>query len=335
MVTVQDVAAKAQVSIATVSRVINQTAKVKEETRRKVLQAVEELGFVPNPLAQGLVTQTSRSIGLIIPQVTTPAYAHIVSGVEHMVRSHGFTLYVCTTNFSTKMEEESIRQLIQHCVGGVIVASGLDNEGTRRILRDTNKPAVFINREWHSREFDSFYNDGLTCGRESYQYLISMGHRDIGLLVGDYDTDGNRQKLEGIYLAAGEQSQVINPELVIRCKDSMKGGVEGMSRLLQKGRATAIIAFSDALAVGGIRATKNVGFEVPRHISFLSFNNSDLARCYDPALTSMDVKPLDLGKMACQRLITRITAKKNLPSVKKKVAVSMVVRDSCTSPLVN
>ena len=330
MVTVQDVALKAKVSIATVSRVINQTANVKDETRQRVLQAIESLGFVPSPFAQGLIKQISRSIWLIIPQVTTSTYTHIISGVERMARMNGFILYVCTTDYSPKLEEESIRQLIMHYVGGVIIASGLDNENTRRILLEARKPAVFINREWSSKEFDSFYNDRLNYGQETLKYLTSLGHREIGLLVGDFETQGNQQKLEGIHLAASEKGLEIKPELVVRCQDTIKGGSEGMSRLLANGLTTAVIAFTDALAVGGIKAVKKAGLEVPREISFICLNDTDMAQNYYPMLTTVDINSEELGKMACNRLLTRIASKRKLPSVKKKVAVRLKIRDSCT-----
>lgn len=333
MVTVNDVAAKSNVSIATVSRVINQTANVKEETRKKVLQAIEELGFVPGPFALGVIKQVSRSIGLLLPQVTTPAFAHLVSGVENMARTHGFTLYICSTNYSTEVEHKSIRQLLLHYVGGVIVASGTDDERTRKILLESRRPAIFINREWHSQEFDSFYTDRLTSGLEAYKYLVSLGHKKIGVLMGDFETQGNHEKLEGILLAAAEQGRKINPELVLRCKDSTRGGFEGMNRLLVNNRVTAMIAFSDVLAMGGIRAAINAGFEVPREISFICLNNTDVAQNYYPALTSIDINLEELGKLACQRLFTRLSAKKKLPTVKRKIAPSLTVRDSCITPI--
>jgi LacI family transcriptional regulator len=330
MVNIKEVAKKADVSISTVSRVINNSGPVKETTRQHVLQIIDELEYVPNPLAQGLVKQTSRSVGLVIPKIAL-YYVHIFRGVEQVAKEHGCNLYVCTTDYCPEAEEGYIRELILHSVSGVIIASGLDNVNSRNKLFAAKKAAVFINREWTHPKADSFYSDDFKAAELVVNYLADLGHRNLGILAGEDNTDENNNKLEGISVIALKRGLSILPELIIRCPNTMAGGYEGTKKLLAAGarRPSAVISFADTKTVGGVHAVKEAGLKVPENISFIGFNNTEIAEFSDPPLTTVDMHPKILGELACRRLFTKLQSKRNLPTIKKRIKVNLIERKSC------
>ncbi|MBS4024556.1 MAG: LacI family DNA-binding transcriptional regulator [Clostridia bacterium] len=327
-VNIKEVARKANVSISTISRVVNNSGPVKEDTRQKVIRVIDELEYVPNPLAQGLVKQTSRSIGLIIPKIAL-YFVHIIRGVEQVAKEHGYTLYICATDYSPEVEEDYIKQLILHSAAGVIIVSGQTNAATKKRLLADKMVSVYINREWNNPGVDSFYSDDLKATELIVNYLVDLGHRKLGVLAGDYETDENNNKLEGIFAIAKRKGLSVLPELIVKCPNTMAGGYEGAKKLLKAGRPTAVISFSDAQTVGAVHAAKKYGLKVPEEISFVGFNNTELAEFFDPPLTTVDMYPMKLGELACRRLFTQLLSKRKLPVLKKNLAVKLINRNSC------
>lgn len=325
---IKDVAKKSGVSISTVSRVITGSAIVKEETKKRVMQAMEELEFSPNHHAQALINKKSRTIGLILPNLSIPYFTEIVHGVEKVAYENGYILFISNTNYSLLEEENRLQEFTAYHTDGVIIASGLSNPSARDAIIEKNMPVVFINRELSCDKVDCIFNDNYQGAKQALYFLKELGHKKIGIIAGDVETEENHLKLEGCMAAIEELGLTLNREIIFYGRNTVEAGMEGAEYILKTAKPTAIFAFSDAMAVGGINAVYKHGLSVPQDISFIGYNNSYFAKYFSPSLTSIDVRPEELGEKACRRLLENIEKKGNIKPVKEVLKVNLVKRNS-------
>jgi LacI family transcriptional regulator len=325
-VTMRDVAHKAGVSINTVSRVVNGYGEVSEATRQRVLAAIEELGFRPNVVARSLVSGKSQSVGLIIPQITDPFFPEVVLGVESIARQHGYSVLLCNTNESPQQELEYVDVLSAKQVDGIILCgSRLDAEQLSSVAAH-HRVAVLTSRRPRSAAVISIQGEqGLF---EITSHLIRLGHRKIGHVgftfgSGSERADGYRRALREHGLADDENLVVFSPRAHIEIAHT------SALRLLQQApEITAITCFNDLVAIGVMRACRELGRRVPDDVAVVGFDDIDLASLVTPALTTMHIARFHLGEMVME-LMLRVIADSGTHEELLYVEPKLVVRDSC------
>jgi len=302
--TIAEVARAAGVSIATVSRVVNDIPhRVGEATRRRVLRAVRALDFRPNVLARSLHRLHTRTLGLILPDISNPYYAEITRGVEAVARRHGYALFICDTDREPAAMAHHIRLCREHQVDGVIVAGG-GTWGRAHLagLAARGMAAVLIGR--HDVRLPAVRVDNVKGAYLAAQHLVRAGHRRIAVIAGPAASTTGADRLAGYRLAAREHGLSIPPRWVRAGDLRPASGAEAASALLRlRPRPTAILAANDQMAIGAMRAARAGGLAVPDDLSVVGFDDIELASCVTPPLTTMALPLARMGAAAMEIML--------------------------------
>jgi DNA-binding LacI/PurR family transcriptional regulator len=299
-----EVAKKAGVSEATVSRVLNGRSGVSESTRASVLTALDVLGYERPTKLRG---ERGRLVGLVLPELQNPIFPALAEVVTASLAQRGFTPALCARTIGGVPERDYIEMLLDHQVSGVVFAGGsyalADAEhGHYRQLLDRRMPVVMVNAGVDGLGFPHISTDDAVAVEQAYGHLRSLGHERIGMVLGPEDHMPSRRKLAGVVKMAGWT----NPdEWVERTNFSMESARLAAARLIQRG-VTGMICASDVLALGSIRAARRLGLDVPGDVSVVGFDDSALMTCTDPPLTTVR-QPIEMmGQAAVDLLVTQI-----------------------------
>lgn len=293
-----EVAKKAGVSEATVSRVLNGRSGVSEATRASVLTALDVLGYERPTKLRG---ERGRLVGLVLPELQNPIFPALAEVVTASLAQRGFTPALCARTIGGVPERDYIEMLLDHQVSGVVFAGGSyalaeAEHGHYRALTDRRMPVVMVNAGVDDLGFPHISTDDAVAVEQAYGHLRSLGHERIGMVMGPEDHVPSRRKL-----AALESKDV----LVERTTFSMESARLAAAKLIERG-VTGMICASDVLALGSIRAARRLGLDVPGDISVVGFDDSALMTCTDPPLTTVR-QPIEMmGQAAVDLLVNQI-----------------------------
>jgi LacI family transcriptional regulator len=336
MATIKDVAEKAGVSVMTVSRVINNSRYVSQETREKVERVMEELGYVPNALAHGLITKRTHILGLIVSDITNPFFTTIARGVEDTAIKNGFNIILCNTDEDVEKEERYIELLLRKRVEGIILspADCRRKNGIERII-SKNIPIVLIDRHIRELKVDCVYSDSISGAYELTRYLINLGHRRIGIIVGPRRISTAVERVEG-YKKALNEAHIPIDESLIRWgeKYSRADGYKNTIELLKiDDPPTAIFGGNRLITVGILKAIRELGLKIPDDISVVSFDEVEDFSVANPFLTVVSQNSYMIGSIATECLIRRIRGKSEVPEDPQNIVLKpeLIIRESCRS----
>ncbi|MDI3318039.1 MAG: LacI family DNA-binding transcriptional regulator [Bacillota bacterium] len=308
LATIREVARMAGVSPATVSRVLNGQAPVRESTRRRVLEAVEALGFTPNGLARGLAKGVTRTIGLVLPDIANPYFPALARGVEDAARAAGFAVILGNSDNDPAQEAAHVAVMRERLVDGLIIASSGQPERLPAVVGDV--PTVLIDRRVDGWPADSVSTDNRLGGRLAVAHLLSRGRRRIAHLGGPEGVTSAGDRALGFSDALREAGLEPDPKLVSRGPFAFESGYERTRALLASGvDFDAIFAANDLLAVGAIQACQDEGLDVPQQVAVVGFDDILLARLVRPRLTTVLQPAYRAGTLAWERLAARIAAR--------------------------
>ncbi|MEQ2129025.1 LacI family DNA-binding transcriptional regulator [Caldanaerobacter subterraneus KAk] len=332
-VTIKDIARLANVSVTTVSRVINNKPEgVSEETRQKILKLVKELGYQPNAIARGLVTKKTKTIGLIIPDISNPFFPDIARGVEDSAHIYGYNVFLCNTDDNLEKESEYIRALKEKYVDGIIFTSSVpsDYQHIMELVRD-GVPIVMMDRRMESEEIYGVFIDNYEGGYLATKHLIDLGHRKIGCITGPLKVKNARERLEGYKRALLDNGIEVDERLIFEGDYKINSGIIGTEKLLNDNKdITAIFACNDLMAYGAYKTIRSYGYKIPDDISVVGFDDILLSQIMEPQLTTIRQPAYDMGLTAARMLIKLIEGKK----VSKKIIIfkpQLVIRQSTAS----
>lgn len=329
---IKDVAREANVSIATVSRVLNNVDVVNEETKKKVLEAIEKLDYRPNIVARSLKTQKTKTIGIIIPDISNPMYPEIVRGAEDVSNIYEYNIMLCNTDLDPQKELEYLRVLGEKMVDGVIYISNSLEPTIMKTIKDTNMPLVLIETNGRKTEYPSVVIDNKQAAIDAVNYLINKGNKKIAYIGTDREAvNASAIRYDGYKCALKENNISYNEDIVYFCKYSLKAedGYEAMNSILEKAKdIDALFCVNDELAMGAINALRNNEIRVPEDVDVIGFNDTYGAEFFYPRLTTVAQPLYDMGSVATRMLIKKIN---NQPLDKKLFVLpyTLVERDSC------
>jgi LacI family transcriptional regulator len=330
-VTIKDVARLSGVSPMTVSRVINASERVHPDTRRRVEQAISELGYVPSRLARGLSGRRTGTLALIVPDVANPFFTLIVRGAEDVARRAGYRVLLCDTRSDLAVEHEVIEEMLAHRVEGIVIAPVDDRSRSdlRRLVK-FGVPYVLIDRTVPGIESDVVLGDSEGGARQLVEHLISLGHRRIGFIVESEQVSTARDRRRGYESALAAAGIGMDPTLVANAPADPGGGFAGMRRLLDlEEPPTAVFTVNNLVALGAIEAVRAAGLEVPDDIALVCFDDIEYASRLYPFLTVMEQPAEAFGTLGTQLLLDRIAGR---GAERPRVVVlpaEFVVRKSC------
>lgn len=301
--TIKDVATKAGVSAASVSKVINDRPQVSAETRARVLAAIEELGYSPNQNARGLVEGQTRTIGLLLPTLENPIFAQAAKAVESAAARRGYQVILGDFDEDPTKEARFLEVLRARRVEGVI-AVGFRRGNERhdigyRALASSGTPVVFLMGQVDDKDFYSVYVDEEEAGYLAARYLLDLGHRDLAYLAGPEYAIQTRQKILGITRAYGELNLHLDERAIIHGDYHLAGGAAAARHLLDRVTPpSAIFAFNDLMAIGALKTARESGLRVPGALSIMGFDGIDWAGYFDPPLTTLAQPVKRMGQVA-------------------------------------
>ncbi|HHV64824.1 MAG TPA: LacI family transcriptional regulator [Peptococcaceae bacterium] len=306
MVTIRDVARHAQVSISTVSRVLNETDHaVSPETRKKVLQAIEELGFIPNAMARGLHHNKTKTIGLIIQDISNPYYPSIVRGVEDEAQELGYTVILANVYRSKERTAKYLNVFREKRVDGIIFTGGgvVKDAVEEKFFEQTSISTVVIGKPCNVK-LPSIQINNVQSSREACEYLLKLGHRQIVTITGPAESTTTIDRLEGYQQALKRHGIEPEKRLIIQGNFEYNSGYKAVQEFpeIGRGKVTALFAQNDMMAIGAMKALQEKGLRVPEDIAIIGFDNIPLSSFVTPALSTVDVPVYEMGKTAMRML---------------------------------
>lgn len=308
MASIKDVALRAQVSITTVSHVINRTRFVSDKVRAEVETAIRELGYVPSAVARSLKSNTTRTIGMLIPNCTNPYFAEIVRSVEDHCFEAGYTLILCNTDDDPHRQGVYLQVLSEKRIDGMIIISTGQDEDLLRLLKGLPIPTVLLDRDIDEVNCDLVQNAHMQGAQMATQYLVDLGHRRIACLAGPDDLTPSTQRIEGWRKTLAHNGLTDESAHLLWHSDfSSQGGYATMQTILaQPQRPTAVFVGNDLMGMGALSAAHEAGIRVPQDMSLIGFDDIELAHFTSPALTTI-AQPKDrIGVAAVDMLLERI-----------------------------
>ncbi|HHW10454.1 MAG TPA: LacI family transcriptional regulator [Firmicutes bacterium] len=336
MVTVREVAERAGVAPVTVSRVINGSSKVRPDTKRRVEQAIKELGFVPNLAARTLRSGTSGSVAVLVTDVTNPFFTTVVRGVEDIAHQRKLRVILCNTDENTAKEQDYLVTLLQQRIDGIILVSA-DSSGKHLIhVFDGLNPAlvppiVAVDRRLEGGlAKDTVVSNNRLGSKELTEHLLGHGHTRIALLLGLSKVSVAAERLAGYEEALRQQGLPIDDQLICHVPLTMAGGRAAVQTLLSLGAPpTAIYATNNFLAAGAMSALRERGIKVPEQMALVSFDDIEMAAAIDPFLTVMAQDAYNMGVTAMEMLHERLCDRG--PATERQVVFQprLIIRRSC------
>jgi len=307
MATIYEVSKLAGVSLATVSRVMNDSGKVRENTRRKVLDAMEQLDYRPNSIAQSLASNRSNCVGVLVSEIQGPVFGAMLSGIEAELRAAGKLTIFATGHNDEAKEMEAIKFLISHnCDALILHVEALSDEYLLE-QRDGSHPFVIMNRFVPGLDDNCFSLDNEHGGHAATQMLLEMGHKDIAYISGPLSWGDASARLAGHKRALQEANRRFDERLMVEGDYHEIGGSNGMTTLLQRGLPfSAVVCANDEMAAGAMDMIRARGMSIPNDMSVVGFDNAPLGRYLYPKLTTINYPVADMGRMAAHWVLQNV-----------------------------
>ncbi len=326
-VTIKDVAAKAGVSISTVSRVVNGLDRVSDETRERVMATMEELQFQPDKIAVSMVKGKTNMIAVVVPEIVNSFYSSVVHGVETIARKHGYHVLICSSNNSTETERELASSAFLQMADGVIVMSASHNQ---QFYQQFDNRVVLVDRLLPSNVYDAVVIDNYGGGYQMGMHLLSKGHRRIGFINGEETFNVGRDRRDGFF-AALKLANVACDESLIHCGSwDEQTGFDGMERFANMEQPpTAVFCTNNHLCFGAVRYFATSKLTIGDRISLAGFDDSIVARCCTPEITVIERPTIEMGEKAMKMLLNKLENPEEYDSTSViSMKVKLVERDS-------
>lgn len=305
-VTIYDVAREAGVSMATVSRVVNGNPNVKPMTRKKVLGAIERLGYRPNAVARGLASKKTTTVGVIIPDISSLFFSELARGIEDIATMYKYNIILCNSDQRLEKELQLINTLLEKQVDGLLFMGAEIKEDHLQALTSTQVPTVLAATRDADNKLPSVTIDHYQAAYDATEALIHRGHKRIGMITGPMsDPLGGLMRFEGYKQALKDAGISLDEALVAQGNLFYESGLSHTKEFLQlKERPTAIFAANDEMAIGAIHAVQDSGLHVPNDVEVIGHDNIRLTEMVRPRLTSVVQPMYDIGAVA-MRLLTK------------------------------
>ncbi|HEU4741721.1 MAG TPA: LacI family DNA-binding transcriptional regulator [Meiothermus sp.] len=333
MKNLEDVAKLAKVSTATVSRALSRPDMVAEETRKRILEAVEELGYQPNQLARSLRQRGSRAIGLIVTDILNPFHATLAKGVQDAAEENGYTVFLFNSDEDPHRERRALESLRGHLPQGLII---VPTPRTRENLKLVpNLPVIELDRSSGRENAHTVMVDNVGGARMAVAHLAALGHKRIGMIVGRLDITTAIERFQGYREALAAAGLPFRENLVLPGNHREEDGRVAATALLSRPadeRPTALFVGNNEMTVGAVMAARALGLRIPEELSIVGFDDSRWATVMQPTLTVVAQPVYDLGFLAGQTLFSLLRRGQTGSPTNIRLNTRLIVRDSTAPP---
>lgn len=301
---IREIARRAKVSIATVSRTINRVPTVDPQLARRVWKVVDQLGYYPNTQARALVSGKSRIFGLVVSEITNPFFPEIVQTFEELAVQNDYEILVTSTVHDTTRMKSSVRRMIERRVDGVAILTFGMEEALLDDLRLRKVPLVFVDVGPDAPRVSNIrinYQNGI---RQAVQHLAALRHTCIAFVAGPLHLKSALARKDALQTSMSEIGLEISSELIVEGDHTMEGGMRALRKLMrQRHRPTAVVCSNDMTAIGVMREAYDLGIVVPRDLSVVGFDNIRLSEFMSPPLTTVEMSQAELARIAFRALM--------------------------------
>ncbi len=333
-VSIKDIARAMNISYSTVSRALNNSPRVKEETREHIQRVAAEMGYLPSAVARSLVTRHTNTIGIVVTKITDLFFAEVIQGIEETALTFGQNVILTNSDGKPERELAAIQNLRERRVDGIIlVAACADQESKRQLftLSGLDTPIVIINNVHGEHIGYSIEIDNVDGGRQATRHLLDLGHRRIAHIAGPATEWDAVERQSGYEQALHQADLIVNPALIIRGDSQPEGGLLAMQQFFSLADPpTAVFCYNDATALGAMQAAHAAGLRIPQDLSIVGFDDIALAPFFAPPLTTIDQHKREMGILAVQMVLDLLNNK----AVQDCVLPSrLVIRESTAPPM--
>jgi LacI family transcriptional regulator len=329
VVTIKEVAKRAGVSTATVSRVLNNNPRVTPAHRQAVLKAVSELNYRRDRIARNLRVRRSQIIGLIISDIQNPFFTSVVRGVEDIAYKNDYTVLLCNSDEDPLKERLYLDVMISERAAGVIISPASETGNHSQAVLKAGIPVVALDRRMLDLEVDTVIVDNFDGAYRAVCHLLNLGHRRIGFIGGPPQITTARERKEGYMSALGEQGITPDPSLVKAGDFKLAGGYRAACEILEiENPPTAIFAANNLTTLGALNSIHEKKLRIPQDIAIVGFGDMPWATSLNPSLTAVAQPTYELGRMAADLLLQRIEDR-DREVIEVRLGSRLIIRNSC------
>ena len=332
-ITIKDIAEKLNVSVATVSRAMRNSAEIKKETKLAVLQMAKEMDYHPNLLASSLSSKRSNIIGIIVPTINRYFWSNSIAGIENIAYEQGYKVMIFQSGESFEKEEAIVETLANSRVDGIIIAFSKETQTFDHIqhILDREIPVVLFERTCGAVQTSMIKTDDISGAREMTNHLIERGKKNIAFIGGPMALGVCRDRYEGFRLALEKANRQVCEKLVMSLEDfTFELAGEALETLWkQDPKPDAIFCFADILAIGALHKAQKMGIKVPEELAIAGFGNDITGRFITPSITTMSQPSFDMGQMAARIILDAVESEEEIVKVEERLFVpTLIVRES-------
>ncbi|EFI66580.1 substrate-binding domain-containing protein [Lysinibacillus capsici] len=329
--TIYDVAKKANVSIATVSKVVNNKGQISEKTRNHIKEVMEEMDYEPSIIAKALSGKKTKTLGVIVPNIANPFFGEITRALENKAREIEYAIIICSTYNQSEREEEYINLLLKKQVDGIIIATEqLDSDVLKKINK-RNTPVLKFSVYADPNETASVTTNNYEGGYIAARYLLEKGHHHVGI-IGDLSRDSEQKRIQGFCNYFEVHQSAVQQSKIISCNSELAEAKMAAEQLLAfEPHPTALFATTDFFAIVAINAALEKGLKVPEDLSVIGFDNTIYAQLCQPQLTTIEQPVEEMAQLAIYQLLKIIEEEKCAPFEQIVLAPKLIERQSVKS----
>lgn len=330
-VTMEDIAERADVSMTTVSRALNNKPDIDDQTKRKILSVADELNYRPNRFAKGLRSSNTSTLGVIVTDISNPFFSAVLKGVEAAAGKQDYSLIFEDTDESYDMEQSAIQTMLNEQLDGLLITPIQTNGKTILDLKQTNLPFVLLGRYFEDLETNYVATNDVKGAYQATEHLIERGNEKIAFLNGPNYISSSKERLEG-YQKAMKAHDLPVPDSFIADKSvtTMSGGYEAAKELISRSpRPTAIFCFSDFVALGAVKAAREAGLKIPQNLSVVGYDDICFSTCLEVPLTTVRIPKRELGAKAANALMDIVAGNESEDSFTQlRLEPELIIRES-------
>ena len=325
-ITIYDISAKLNISVATVSRALNDDPKVNFITKELVQKTAKEMNYKQNKLAKALKSGSTRNVGIIVPYINTNFFSSVIRGVEEELTPHGYHIIICQSHEDFEVEIKQLNTLLNaqvDCIFMSLSKTTLNTEHIKNALLNNNTPIIFFDRKRDMPGISSVTIDDYKGGYLATDHLIKQGCRNICHFSGDLNLEIYQNRYNGYIDALKDNNLPVKEENIVTTTSAIESGVEAVKKLWEHDiTPDAIFSASDFAALGACQELKSRGIKVPREVAIIGFSNEPFTEFMELPISSVDQTPVLMGKMSGQVFLEYITENFSGMSIQKKVVLT-------------
>lgn len=339
--TIDDIARLAKVSTATVSRVLNNSGYVKLETRERIEKVIKDMNYVPNAIARSLSRSESRTIGIIVPDITNSYFGEIIKGISEVAEKNGLSIILFNTNNDVHKEIRAINEANEHRLKGIILTPGFGRDTCditefNEAIKSFNGPVILVSADLKGSNLNGVFIDNFKAGYEVTDRFIKEGHTKIGIMTGLLSSEPAYDRLLGYKKALVDNNISVKDEYILNGDFTLQRAYKLTKEIiLSKDMPTALVVSSNMMTLGVIKALLEEGLSVPNDIALIGFNKIDLLDIVGLHISYVDDSPIELGRVGTEILLHKLNFKDEVEIIRSYIPAKIILKGSEKSSINN